>query len=597
MSHFGQITSYVAEVKKNLNDLSDMKADLVACEYEDEALVEKALELKKKCVFFFSRISSTARDLHFEVHQKEKALKEPQGKLLKAVDSLENVAYEKTQIVRQTKACNSQNVNLDTLEDIATIEEFQKSDDRLLLDESGKSIDPKTNEHKFNMRRLQFESNERRRLLKDAQEIKEEVKNTSEHIEKRQNLLNSVVNEKLNTLFKAADPLRDVFDLPRKVIPQPASAKYLPPALYAVFYSCWCQKHIHRDVDNSVSISIGNIPEAPHKKRKLSNGKGVITFSSDKPIHPVKLNIQFDAIGVKLILQYHQKLKLILTRVAIRSSKGWQVEDPRIFCKLMDGHYELPLPSNIQGSGANSCLAFSWIQSLACEYVAPESNIDDIIPVTLKQLQNCLKDRLLVQKEFSKQVQCLQKKQFIPEVQDMFNMKSTSKFTGFDYTPELRNKYYELSQEKMGEKDKNCQFFAVTFQNGSVYLQGIVKQALGYPQVLPVIRVHYLTGKYNKLGENSILKSTSDPSVLKEAGKRTQSYENSAKNIEIAVHDLKDLITEENRIHVLSILLKKLQLCFDLHMKGSDSLDAGFQQLPPATRMFIGKDRTQKFKL
>ena len=103
MSHYGQITASVTEVKKSLKSLVEIKEKLVSCNFKNEELVEEALMLKQRCLFLFSRITSIARDLHFEVHQKEKALKEPQGRLLQAVDSLENVAYEKTQLVRKTE--------------------------------------------------------------------------------------------------------------------------------------------------------------------------------------------------------------------------------------------------------------------------------------------------------------------------------------------------------------------------------------------------------------------------------------------------------------------------------------------------------------
>merc|ERR1719483_1574855 len=189
--------------------------------------------------------------------------------------------------------------------------------------------------------------------------------------------------------------------------------------LYSIFYACWCQKHIYNEVDTSVSLKIMNIPDAPaNKRRKLSDGRSV-AGSSNTELHPVKLCIQFDTLGVRLILQLFQPLRLIVSKVAIKNEKTWTMEDPRIFSCLFpsENHYEFPLPEQLQNTGRDSFLAFSWLQALSCEFVPGKADTQKAPPVSLRDLINKLGERLDVQKSFIHQIKFFQSKKFVPEVE------------------------------------------------------------------------------------------------------------------------------------------------------------------------------------
>merc|ERR1719210_2672255 len=94
-----------------------------------------------------------------------------------------------------------------------------------------------------------------------------------------------------------------------------------------------------------------------------------------------------------------------------------------------------------------------------------------------------------------------------------------------------------------------------------------MKQFPGYPENKPQLVVHYLSGKYKKSDSSKIFQDFASPSMIAKASASTEKhYDNSAKDIQIAVNDVADVVTADNQMNLLSIMLKKLQLCFDVHM-------------------------------
>jgi len=143
----------------------------------------------------------------------------------------------------------------------------------------------------------------------------------------------------------------------------------------------------------------------------------------------------------------------------------------------------------------------------------------------------------------------------------------------------------------------NCRFFGATFQQGAVYIQGVVKQPPGYPENKPVVVVHYVSGKYKKPDVSQIFKDVAAPAaVSKVSSAKSQRFDNSAKDIQIAANNLDDLINDSNRMNILSIMLKKLQLCFDVHMNAMNEESAIVGRGVPI-RKFFGKDRSQDFSM
>jgi len=594
--HYKKLSETVNELKSHIRELSKMKEKLVETEYKDKSIVEKCLKLKRKCSFLYSQVLSVTRDLRVQVHLEEKGLKPSQKELRSLRDTMSNVAYEKGQIIRKIRSCESQQVDLEKLEHIVSSEEFkQKASDEKIETE---------NEHDFQMKRLQYELKQRKNLVKEANEIKQKVKTVRGHLDARRKLLEKVLKDKLNTLFKAAQPIREVFGLPKQPLQKPSSSKHLPDELYAIFYSCWCQKHIHRDVDSSVSISVHGVPDLSSKpatkKRKLNERESLATaYSTDDDLHPITLRLQFDKIGVRLTLQLQQSSRLILTQVTLVSKGKWCTEDPQIFCSLLLHHYEIPFTIETDEDDKNKStinpkqwLAFSWIQQLGCEYLPSQKNTKDekFELLTLKQLETALAKRLAIQKAFQGQVRALKEKKFISDIDHLFEgRQAQSTFLKFDQK-EMRRKFEEVSgEEQTREESANNKYFGVTFQHGKVYLQALVNQKPGYPQVRPEIRVQYLMGKTSKVSESEIFKEKAATETVTQALKTRSSFDNSCRAIELAITQDSRLEEESNQVHILSILLKKVQLCFDMHMNSDGESRSQFE------RQFHGKDRSQNY--
>jgi hypothetical protein len=164
---YNALSKSVNDLKATMKEMVTLKEKLVKVDYKDDELMEQLLQLKQKSVYLFSRMNSTSRDLHWNVHQHEKALKPPQATLLEVYAQMENVAYEKAQLLRKIKACESHHVDLDNLKNVVTTTEFKNNGGKLLLDKDGETLNEKKNSHQFQLRRLQFELEQRQELLKD----------------------------------------------------------------------------------------------------------------------------------------------------------------------------------------------------------------------------------------------------------------------------------------------------------------------------------------------------------------------------------------------------------------------------------------------
>ena len=133
-------------------------------------------------------------------------------------------------------------IDLDNLKNVVTTTEFKNNGGKLLLDKDGETLNEKKNSHQFQLRRLQFELEQRQELLKDQKTVKSEVTSvasfqnlrtpfyflffykTQQVNTTRKDLIEDTLGAKLKNLFTAATPLREVFNLPRPTLTQPRNS-------------------------------------------------------------------------------------------------------------------------------------------------------------------------------------------------------------------------------------------------------------------------------------------------------------------------------------------------------------------------------------
>lgn len=132
-------------------------------------------------------------------------------------------------------------------------------------------------------------------------------------------------------------------------------------------------------------------------------------------------------------------------------------------------------------------------------------------------------------------------------------------------------------------------YFAITFEYRNVSFQVIVQQPPGYPGKWPKIRCIYLKKKLTPTNFSDIKVDSSSSQSIKRAVIEFNVHSNSCKSIEIASRKgLNKLLQKHSRSYILSIMIKKAQLCFEKHVEALGNFDR-------KKRTFWGRDREQSY--
>jgi THO complex subunit 5 len=246
--------AHVAEIFKNIKEIVNN-------------LIEKpkshhAQALMKKGFVYFIELKEVNRQLHTEIESEKEKHTHYKEKLNALNLRLQNLQYEKNHFIREIEICRNYKPK-NVVEDLISEEEFLKTAPKEFLPQN------LNDEHEVMLKLLNFELEQRKRLVAQLKELTARKKSLEELNATRSKFLRELQG-RLKSINVASMPVQEYLKLNiTSLMKQAEVARLLPSPLYILFTKIFAYKEAFNE-DFDVKVE-GSVDEAKQEAiRKLS---------------------------------------------------------------------------------------------------------------------------------------------------------------------------------------------------------------------------------------------------------------------------------------------------------------------------------------
>jgi len=564
-----EIAAPLSEIRKIVTHFSKKKSKTVAP--EDETLLEQGM-------IEFLELKSANISAHKETERKKV---ETQGKKQQVdVTNLElsNLNYEKNHFVKQIRNCRDLELTYEKI-DLVPEEEFKKTAPENLR------VLYKPDKHQMMLNRLTFELEERKRLSAELDDLKTKKKAIIDANEAKTNFMSSLLS-KLKGLEEATVPIQKHLGVnTTRTAAEYTNANHLPSPLYALYLQAVAFRdalkettvsvHIDGDVDAAIALlkvereveEDAKEEEEDDTSRRKSTKDQNSKEKSFKDTHPLSMRVKVSSTGGEkkstIVLRF-----MFMTQLNVLTVESTWAHDSSSAAKLLVNLFPddpgtcSPNPDNAQLLPSQSLVwdkklpgqPFKWVQWLGGlgAIIKPQ---EGQFRCAMARVAARIASHMMLQKE----LKALGKKNLLiteKQTASLFQMAPTASIV----------KWSQVEDAQVDEPDTKV--FELTLQRGDYKLRACVTLTPDYPVQPPRVQLAFVAHPQPK-PHAAVPGIKLDPVAEKlaiEGEPTNNNLEAIEKEINVHFDDLLVTTGEAGAYNLLSLQLRRLQMCFDIYV-------------------------------